>query len=142
MFKKQFLEELDNVLNREQKQYQIEQMDSSFLIKRLSDDKYIIELNCQNRQIITNERIGELYITTERLFEQLELRYKITIEIYSEFYETKNVLEQYGSIVLADTDYTIYTLSQAENRVDKLATVLNRNAINIIVLMNDDDNEI
>lgn len=142
MFKKQFLEELDNVLNREQKQYQIEQMDSSFLIKRLSDDKYIIELNCQNRQIITNERIGELYIIIERLFEQLELRYKITIEIYSDFYETKNILEQYGSIVLADTDYTIYTLSQAENRVDKLVTVLNRNAINIIVLMNDDDNEI
>lgn len=142
MFKKQFLEELESVLNREQKQYEIEQMDSSFLIKRLSDDKYIIELNCQNRQIITNERVGELYITVERLFEQLELRYKITVEIYSEFYETKNILEQYGSTVLADTDYTIYTLTQAESRVDKLATVLNKNAINIEVLMADNDNEI
>lgn len=142
MFKKQFLEELENILNREQKQYQIEQMDSSFLIRRLSDDKYIIELNCQDRQIITSERVGELYITVEKLFEQLELRYKITIEIYGEFYETKNILEQYGSIVLADTDYTIYTLQQAENRVDKLSTVLNKNAINIEVLMNDNDNEI
>lgn len=127
MLKKEFLQKLNILVGTE---YKISELDASFLIK--AGDQCVAELNCNTRQITTNGIDKEMATKLEKLFQQLQLRYKIVVG-------TLNVLEEWNETIFHEHLYTVYSESQAKLAIRQLPPRYARNA-RLELLMSDFDN--